>query len=429
MVTGLAAGLESPQLLERKRRPCRQSAMDKNSTGPHAGSATVSNPKKTPVPLLDLKRQYATIKEEIRSAIDRVCESQQLVLGEEVTTFENEVSQFIGVTDTVACASGTDALWLALEAAGVGPGDSVITTPFTFFSTASSIIRAQARPVFVDIDPSTMNLDPAAVARKLEQAPPDKVKAVLPVHLYGQCADMDQFATIAEEHKVTIVEDAAQAFGSCWRGRRAGALGRVAAFSFYPTKNLNAFGDAGAVTTSDAEMAAKMRRLRNHGSARRYYHQEIGWNARMDGIQGAVLKVKLRHIEKWNARRREIADLYDREFAKAGLAGSRGNLDAGKPVRILATLSQAYHIFHQYVVRVDKRDELRAFLAERGIGAEVYYPVPLHMQQCFGYLGYTEGTLPNSEQAAKEVLALPIFPELTEEEVRTVVSAIAEFYS
>lgn len=381
------------------------------------------------VPMLDLKRQYATIRTEIQAAIDRVCESQQLVLGEEVAAFEKESAKFVGVTETVACASGTDALWLSLQASGIGPGDSVITTSFSFFATASAILRCGARPVFVDVDPHTLNLDPAAVARRLEHLPPHNVRAILPVHLYGQCVDMDELATVAGEHKLFVIEDAAQAFGACWRGRRAGSLSRAAAFSFYPTKNLSAFGDAGAVTSSDPELAAHMRALRNHGSRTRYYHEEVGWNARMDGLQGAVLRVKLRHIEKWNNARREIAELYDRLFVKAGLSAGRGEFNNERPVKILATLPNAFHIFHQYVVRVEKRDELRKHLADRNIGSEIYYPVPLHRQLCFEYLGYSEGNLPHTEAAAREVLALPIFPELTEEEAKRVVEAIADFYS
>ncbi len=382
--------------------------------------------------MLDLRRQYATIRTEIQAAIDRVCESQQLVLGPEVGALEREVSQFIGATETVACSSGTDALWLALKAAGVGPGDSVVTTPFTFFATASAIVRCQARPVFVDVDPSTLNLDPAALAERMVQSRPANIKAIMPVHLYGQCADMDGLAAIAEEYQLAIVEDAAQAFGACWRGRRAGTLGRAAAFSFYPTKNLSAFGDAGCVTTSDPPLAEHMRRLRNHGSAKRYYHEEFGWNTRMDGIQGAVLRVKLRYIEKWNARRREIADSYDELLVQAGLTKPRSTMvttDDKYPVHLPGTSPKAFHIFHQYVIRVDNRDELRSFLTDRGIGSEIYYPVPLHLQSCLEYLGYREGVLPHAEKAAKEVLALPIFPELTAEEVKTVVDAIAEFYS
>jgi len=384
-------------------------------------------PTRAAVPSLDLKRQYATIRTEVQAAIDRVCESQQLVLGDEVAEFEREVSRFVGAADTVACASGTDALWLSLMAAGVEPGAAVITTPFTFVATASAIVRCAARPVFVDIDPDTLNLDPAAVTRRLEAMPPHKVKAALPVHLYGQCADMDGFTALAEEHKLTIVEDAAQAFGACWRGRRAGSIGRLAAFSFYPTKNLNAFGDAGCVTTSDPKMAAHMRRLRNHGSAERYVHDEIGWNARMDGIQGAVLRVKLRHVEAWNERRRDIAALYDRLLSAAGLVSARGK--AAGPVRPVETLAHAFHVYHQYIVRVERREELRAYLTQHGIGSEVYYPHCLHMQRCFGYLGYREGDFPNAEQAAREVLALPIFPELRDEEVETVVHTIGEFFS
>jgi len=390
---------------------------------------TKTTPAAAAVPMLDLKRQYATIRAEIQAAIDHVCESQHLVLGPEVDAFEKEMSQFLGTADSVGCASGTDALWLSLRACGVGPGDSVITTAFSFFATASAILRCGARPVFVDIDPQTLNLDPAAVTHRLENLPPHNVRAILPVHLYGQCADMDGLSTIADEHKLFVVEDAAQAFGACWRGRRAGSLSRAAAFSFYPTKNLSAFGDAGAVSTSDSELAASMRSLRNHGSRVRYYHEEVGWNARMDGLQGAVLRVKLRHIEKWNNARRDIAALYDKLFVSAGLSAGRGNFTSDLPVKILATLPQAFHIFHQYVVRVPKRDELRKFLAERNIGSEVYYPVPLQNQQCLEYLGYSEGNLPNTDAAAKDVLALPIFPELTEEEVKRVVSGIAEFFS
>ena len=386
-------------------------------------------PSTTAVPMLDLKRQYATIRTEIMAAIDHVCESQHLVLGPEVDAFEKEMSQFLGTADSVGCASGTDALWLSLRASGIGPGDSVITTPFSFFATASAILRCGARPVFVDVDPQTLNIDPAAVTHRLEHLPPHNVKAILPVHLYGQCADMDLLTTIAEEHKLFIVEDAAQAFGACWRGRRAGSLSRAGAFSFYPTKNLSAFGDAGAVSTSDPELAARMKSLRNHGSRVRYYHEEVGWNARMDGLQGAVLRVKLRHIEQWNNARRDVSSLYDQLFAAAGLSAGRGVFAGNAPAKILATLPQAFHIFHQYVVRVPKRDELRKFLAERNIGSEIYYPVPLQQQECLEYLGYAEGNLPVTDEAAKDVLALPIFPELTEEEVKRVVDGIAEFYS
>lgn len=386
----------------------------------------------TPVPMLDLKRQYATIRELVRHAIDQVCESQSLVLGEEVAALEREISVYLGAASTVGCSSGTDALWLALAAVGVSSGDSFITSPFTFFASASSITRCGARPVFADIDPATFNLSPTAVERVIERQHPANLKGVMPIHLFGQCVDADAFDAVAASHSLTIVEDAAQAFGATWKGRHAGALGRTAAFSFYPTKNLSAFGDAGAATTTDMEVGERMKRLRNHGAARRYYHDEIGWNARMDGIQGAVLRVKLRYIEQWNQRRREIAAFYDHLLHEAGLTGARGtstHVDASHPVELPATASHAVHIFHQYVIRAHRRDQLRDFLHERKIGCEIYYPVPLHLQQCFAYLGGKPGDFPESERACQEVLALPIFPELTEAEQQQVVAAIVEFYS
>ena len=382
--------------------------------------------------MLDLKRQYATIRELVRAAIDQVCESQSLVLGEEVAALEREISEYLGAASTVGCSSGTDALWLALTGAGVTAGDSVITTPFTFFATASSIVRCGARPVFAEIDPATFNLCPRAVERAIERQPPAKLKGIMPVHLYGQSVDADAFGAIVATHKLVIVEDAAQAFGATWKGRHAGTLGRSAAFSFYPTKNLSAFGDAGAATAADVETGEHMKRLRNHGAARRYYHDEIGWNARMDAIQGAVLRIKLRYIEEWNQRRGEIAAAYDQLLQQAGLTDGRGRsiyVDSTHPVSLPATAPEAKHIFHQYVIRAHRRDGLREFLRQRQIGCEIYYPVPLHLQQCFAYLGYKAGDFPESERACREVLALPIFPELTGEEQRSVVAAIAEFYS
>jgi len=381
--------------------------------------------------MLDLKRQYATIREEARAAIDQVCESQSLVLGEEVAALEREISAYLGAASTVGCSSGTDALWLALAGVGVSAGDSFLTTPFTFFASASSITRCGGRPVFADIDPATFNLSAPAVEQAIESQHPAKLKGIMPVHLYGQCVDADAFDALAAAHGLVIVEDAAQAFGATWKGRHAGAIGRTAAFSFYPTKNLSAFGDAGAATTSDLEVGERMKRLRNHGAARRYYHEEIGWNARMDAIQGAVLRIKLRYLEQWNQRRREIAAAYDRLLQEAGLTGARGtstHVDASHPVALPATATEAKHIFHQYVIRAHGRDGLREFLHERKIGCEIYYPVPLHLQQCFAYLGYNPGDFPESERACLEVLALPIFPELTEAEQEQVVAAIADFY-
>ncbi|MGP0098609.1 MAG: DegT/DnrJ/EryC1/StrS family aminotransferase [Terriglobales bacterium] len=385
------------------------------------------------IPLLDLRRQYETIREEVLAAITRVCDSQGFVLGPEVEALEHEIAALTGATSAVGCASGTEALWLALVAAGVKPGDSVITTAFSFFASASAIVRAGATPIFVDVDPGTLNLDATLVGRRLRDRQPtnqaEKIRAVLPVHLYGQCADMEKFDRIAQEFEVAIVEDAAQAIGAEWNGRGAGSLGITAAFSFYPTKNLSAYGDAGIVTTTCRHMAARLRQLRNHGSPRRYYHHEFGWNGRMDAIQAAVLRVKLPHLADWNRRRQQHAATYDRLFAESGLTSQRESNVRAAPVRLLARSPQATHVFHQYVIRAQRRDTLRQFLTERKIGCEVYYPLPLHLQPVFSYLGLKPGDLPVAELAAQEVLALPMFPELTESEIRSVVDNIADFYS
>jgi len=380
-----------------------------------------------------LRRQYEGIREEVLAAIERVCDSQSFILGPEVEALEHEIATLTGAIDAVGCASGTEALWLALIAAGVKPGDSVITTAFSFFASASAIVRAGATPVFVDVDPGTLNLDAALVDRHIRTKRPANLRAILPVHLYGQCADLDGFDRIAHEFEVAIVEDAAQAIGAEWRGRGAGSLGVTAAFSFYPTKNLSAYGDAGIVTTTHPEMAEHMRRLRNHGSPRRYYHHEFGWNGRMDAIQAVVLRVKLTHIADWNRSRQQHAATYDQLFAAAGLTSSQTSShissQGGAPVRVLARTPQAKHVFHQYVIRAQRRDDLRKFLADRKIGSEIYYPLPLHLQPVFSYLGLKAGDMPVSEQAAQEVLALPMFPELTETEIRCVVESIADFYS
>jgi len=376
--------------------------------------------------MLDLTRQYAVLRPEILAAIERVCASAHYVGGEDVAAFESELAAFTGAAAAVGCASGTDALWLALVAAGVGPGDAVITTSFSFYASASAIVRAGATPVFSDIDPQTWNLDVPALLQELRQKPISKLRAVLPVHLYGQCADMDALDELAKEFQVAVIEDAAQAIGAEWNGRKAGALGLAAAFSFYPTKNLSAYGDAGAVTTMDPGWAEHMRRLRNHGSPRRYVHEEFGANSRLDSIQAAVLRVKMQHIGEWNDARRQRAEVYDRLLSKAGLVSNQEN---GSPLRLPWRDPRALHVFHHYVVGVQRRDALRVFLAERGVATEVYYPIPLHLQSCFAYLGYRDGDLPEAEQASREVLALPMFPELREDEQRYVVDCIAEYYT
>ena len=377
------------------------------------------------VPLLDLGRQYAAIREEILAAVERVCSSQHFILGAEVEALERELAAFTGAAQAVGCASGTDALWLALTAVGVHPGDSVITTAFSFFASASAIVRAGGRPVFIDVDPHTLNLDPHQVEAHLRAGKSARLRALLPVHLYGQCADMDALRQLADEFQVAIVEDAAQAIGARWRDARAGSIGALATFSFYPSKNLSAYGDAGLVTTNQAEFADHMRRLRNHGSPQRYLHEELGWNCRLDAIQAAVLRVKLPHVETWNRKRREHAAAYDLLLTQSGLISATGD----SPVRVLTRSPHAHHVYHQYVIRAQRRDQLRQFLTDRKIGTEIYYPIPLHLQPVFAYLGYREGDLPESERAAREVLALPMFPELTDEEQQWVVERIAEFYS
>jgi dTDP-4-amino-4,6-dideoxygalactose transaminase len=380
------------------------------------------------VPLLDLSRQYGLLRDDLLQAVERVLDSQQFVLGDEVTALEREISGFIGTTDAIGCGSGTDALWLALAACDIRPGDDVLTTPFSFFATASSILHAGARPVFVDIDPANFNIDLRAVEQYLREGRSVRLKAILPVHLYGQCCNMDLLGQISAEFKMPVIEDAAQAFGATWRGRRAGSLGMAAAFSFYPTKNLSAAGEAGCVTTSSATLAEQLRALRNHGMRERYRHDSVGWNCRMDGIQGAILRVKLKHIEQWNNARRQRAAFYDERLARAGLTG-KGTPEAAAPLVPPSAAPEAGHIYHQYVVRATRRDELREYLTSRGVGTEIYYPSPLHMQRPLQYLGYSDNAFPETLRATAEVLALPMFPELTKEEQQYVVDCIAEFYS
>jgi dTDP-4-amino-4,6-dideoxygalactose transaminase len=377
--------------------------------------------------MLDLKRQYGPIHQELMDALEHVLQTQQFILGEPVAVFERAAAAQLGVAHAMGCSSGTDALWLALAAAGIGPGDAVVTTPFSFFASVSAILRAGATPILADIDPATFNLSPSAAEAVLNGPQPTRVKAILPVHLYGQCADWTAFARLGKAHGLKLVEDAAQAWGAEWSGVKAGGLGEIAAFSFYPTKNLSAAGEAGMVSTSSNDLAERVKMLRQHGMKRRYHHDEIGWNARMDGFQGAILAVKLKYIEGWNQARRAVAEKYHTLFAAAGLA------EAGPYPSLAIVLPRetpgSHRVWHQYVIRTKRRDQLRDFLAARKIGSEIYYPVPLHLQNALKFLGYVEGSFPEAERAAREVLALPIFPELREDEQQTVVAAIADFLS
>jgi dTDP-4-amino-4,6-dideoxygalactose transaminase len=374
--------------------------------------------------MLDFSRQYASIRQELLDTIESVCASQRFILGPQVASFEQAAAAACAVPHAVGCASGTDAIWLALAAAKIGPGDAVITTPFSFFASVSAILRCGAQPLLADIDPATYNLSPAAAEEVLRSHDGAKVKAILPVHLYGQCADWDAFTALKQKYNLVLVEDAAQAFGAAWNGTPAGALGDSAAFSFYPTKNLSAMGDAGLVTTTSAAIDDHARVLRVHGMRRRYYHDEIGWNSRLDSLQAAILEVKLRYLPRWNQQRRDLAAHYDQLFRDAGIAGS----STAEGVVLPFTDSRATHIFHQYVIRAPRRDELRQYLTDRQIGSEIYYPLPLHQQSSLASLGYRHGDFPFSEAAAAEVLALPMYPELREEEQQTVVETIASFY-
>jgi dTDP-4-amino-4,6-dideoxygalactose transaminase len=379
--------------------------------------------------MLDLKRQYRPIHQELLDAVGAVLETQQFILGEPVTAFERAAAAQLGVAHALGCSSGTDALWLALAAAGLGPGPgtAVITTPFSFFASVSAILRAGATPVLADIDPTTFNLDSAAVEAVLNGPQGAAIRAILPVHLYGQPADWISFARLGRDHSLILIEDAAQAWGADWQGVKAGALGDIAAFSFYPTKNLSAAGDAGMVTTNSDELAERVRMLRQHGMRRRYYHDEVGWNARLDGIQAAILHVKLKYIDGWNSARRTVARRYHALFHAAALVEAGPYPTHG--VVLPHEVPGSRHVWHQYVIRTRRRDALREFLSIRRIGSEIYYPVPLHLQDALKSLGYTQGGFPESERAAREVLALPIFPELREDEQQTVVAAIAEFLS
>lgn len=362
------------------------------------------------VPLLDLKRQYATLEKDIKAAVDEVLASQYFIMGPKVKELEERIAEYCGTKYAVGCASGSDAILLSLMSIGIGPGDEVITTPFTFFATAGYISRLGAKPVFVDVETDTFNIDPELI----EPAITENTRAIMPVHLFGQCADMDPINDIAARHGLKVVEDAAQAIGSAYKGRRAGGLGDVAAFSFFPTKNLGACGDGGVVTTDDDSLYEMASILRLHGSRPKYYHKYIGVNSRLDALQAAILLVKLPHLDDWNEGRRTNAAHYNSLLGGAG-------------VTTPAERSDCRHIYNQYTLRAARRDELRAFLKENGVNTEIYYPVPLHLQECYRDLGYEEGSLPVAETAAGEVLSLPIFPELTAEERIYVSEKLAEF--
>jgi dTDP-4-amino-4,6-dideoxygalactose transaminase len=370
----------------------------------------------TGVPLCDLQAQYAELRPELEAAVQRVLASGQVILGPEVAALEAEVACYCGAAHGVGCGSGSDALLLALHALGVGPGDEVILPPFTFFATAGAVCRTGARPVFADIDPATCNLDPFQVENKIS----DCTKAIVPVHLYGQCVDMEPLWQIAERHGLPIVEDAAQALGAEYQGKRAGTLGAIGCFSFYPTKNLGAYGDAGMVVTNDPDWAARMACLRVHGMAPKYFHRYLGWNARLDAIQAALLRVKLPCIDRWTLARQAAAHRYDALIEEHRL----GHFLQRPVVR-----PQRRHVFNQYVVRVTggQRDALAGHLKSEGIGCEVYYPIPLHLQECLAFLGHVAGDFPASEEASRTVLALPMFPELTAAQQERVIGRCAAF--
>lgn len=365
------------------------------------------------VPLLDLQSQYALLRDELREAVERVMESQRFVLGDEVRKLEASIAAYTETKHAIGCASGSDALLLALMALDVGSGDEVITTPFTFFATAAAITRLGARPVFVDIDYATYNLDTSQV----EAAITPKTKAIMPVHLYGLCAEMDPLLELSKRYNIPIVEDAAQAIGATDRGEKAGSMGAIGCFSFYPTKNLGGAGDGGLLTTNDDDLAQRLRRLRTHGGANEYEHSEVGINSRLDELQAAVLNVKFPQLDKWSNERANKAAVYD-------------ELLDDIPFELItpSIRDDARHIYHQYVIRVPQhRDALMEHLKANGVGTKVYYPIPLHRQECFAYLGYKEGDFPESERAARETLALPVYPELTQAQQTYVAETIANF--
>jgi dTDP-4-amino-4,6-dideoxygalactose transaminase len=375
------------------------------------------------VPLLDLKAQHARIRAEVMTALSEVMESQQFILGPQVKQLEAEVAAYSSCRHAVGVSSGTDALLVSLMTECIGPGSEVITTPYSFFATAGCVSRVGAKPVFVDIDPISFNIDPA----RIEAAVTPRTRAIIPVHLYGQMAEMDPIMGIAKKRNLAVIEDGAQAIGAEYKGRRAGSAGHYGCFSFFPSKNLGGAGDGGMVTANDDDRAERLRVMRNHGGKPKYYHGAIGGNFRLDTLQAAVLLVKLRHLDDWTAGRQKNADTYRRLFREAGVVVALSDMRGKKGLVLPEELPGRRHIYNQFVIRVDRRDDLRAHMKEKGIGNEVYYPVPFHLQKCYAGLGHKEGDFPASEAAARESLALPIYPELTDEMIADVVGVVAGF--
>jgi dTDP-4-amino-4,6-dideoxygalactose transaminase len=387
------------------------------------------------VPLLDLKAQYLAIKPEIERVVAEVMESQHFILGPQVQECEKAIAEYSNCAHAIGASSGTDALLMCLMAEGIGAGDEVITTPYTFFATAGAIARVGARPVFVDIEPTSYNLDCSKIAAKITS----KTRAIIPVHLYGQMADMDAVMQIADERKLIVIEDAAQAIGAEWRGLRAGSIGHYGCFSFFPSKNLGAAGDGGMVVTDDPQRAENLVRIRAHGSKPKYYHKVVGGNFRLDTLQAGIVTAKLKHLDQWTLARQRNAERYDKLLAACGLhiadsskyagnGSSKSHATNGAPQLLLPKTVANRHIFNQYIIRTSRRDQLKAALQDKGVATEIYYPVPMHLQECFASLGHKSGDFPQSESAAKETLALPIYPELSDAQAQHVVQSIRDFF-
>jgi dTDP-4-amino-4,6-dideoxygalactose transaminase len=381
----------------------------------HVGAAPSLSTKQPPLQFLDLKAQFSSIREEVMQAVESVFESQHFILGKEVQLLEQEIAKYVGVRAGVGCASGSDALYLALLALHIGRGDEVITTPFTFVATAGAIARTGAKPVFVDIDPVTFNID----TKLIEAAVTERTRAIMPVHLFGLSADLDPILNISSKHNLAIVEDAAQAIGATYNGKQVGSFGLCGCFSFFPSKNLGCAGDGGMITLNDAKIEDELRLLRAHGSRKKYQYEILGTNSRLDALHAAILRVKLRHLDAWASKRCQHADLYRQLFAEYKVTS----------VTLPSSPENCTHVYNQFVIRVPDRDQLRGHLEAQGIPTDVYYPSPLHVQQAFSYLGYSKGDFPESEKASSEVLALPVYPELSEANQDRIVRAIGDFYT